>query len=192
MILEQTPKHMKHSVQFYNCQTLNCLMQNYSGLFDPSGSSLEEHQMSQLMRLWYLSHWQPAKAQASLRICRVSPEPSLFAHMKYESRRRVRPKIKHLAPLDGCPYVFEEWVYGGRKVPQSHDMARILFFSPPQQSCHHFHSQFLTVHLRRNSFRWLLNKSKMFVCLCEVLQPSQQLRSCRASQSPVNTVPGQA
>ena len=46
--------------------------------------------MSQLMRLCYLSHRQPAKAQASLRIHAVSPEPSLFAHMKYVSRRRVR------------------------------------------------------------------------------------------------------
>ena len=36
------------------------------------------------MRLWYLSHRQPATAQASLR----SPEPSLFAHMKYGSRRK--------------------------------------------------------------------------------------------------------
>ena len=42
--------------------------------------------MSQLMRLWYLSHRQLAKAQASLRICAVSPEPSLFAHIKYGSR----------------------------------------------------------------------------------------------------------
>ena len=31
----------------------------------------------------------------------VSPEPSLFANIKYGSRRRVRPKIGHLAPLDG-------------------------------------------------------------------------------------------
>ena len=46
---------------------------------------------SQLMRLWYLSHRRPAKAQASLHIRAVSPEPSLFAHMKYGSRRRVRP-----------------------------------------------------------------------------------------------------
>ena len=45
--------------------------------------------MSQLMRLWYLSHRRPSKAQASLRIREVSPEPSLFAHMKYKSRRRV-------------------------------------------------------------------------------------------------------
>ena len=46
-----------------------------------------------------------------------SPEPSLFTHMKYGSRRRVWPKIRDLAPLDGCPCAFEEWVYGGRKVP---------------------------------------------------------------------------
>ena len=46
-------------------------------------------QMSQRMRLWYLSHRQQAKAQASLRIRAVSPEPSLFAHMKYGSRRKV-------------------------------------------------------------------------------------------------------
>ena len=41
--------------------------------------------LSQLMRLWYLSHRQTAKAQASLRIYAVSPQPSLFAHkvLKY-------------------------------------------------------------------------------------------------------------
>ena len=60
------------------------------------------------MRLWYLSHRRPAKAQASLRIHADSPEPLLFAHMKYGIRRRVRQKIKDLAPLDGCACVFEE------------------------------------------------------------------------------------
>ena len=50
------------------------------------------------MILWCLSHRRPAKAQASLRIRAVSPEPSLFTHMKCGSRRRVRQKIKHLAP----------------------------------------------------------------------------------------------
>ena len=78
-------------------------------------------EMSQLMRLWYLSHRQPVKGQASLHICAVSPEPSLFAHIKYGSRRRCRQKIRHLAPLDGCACAFEEWVYGGRKVPQFHE-----------------------------------------------------------------------
>ena len=64
--------------------------------------------LSQLMRLWYLSHRRPAKAQASLRIRAVSPEPLLFAHITYGSRRMVQPKIGHLAQLDGYACVFEE------------------------------------------------------------------------------------
>ena len=68
------------------------------------------HKMSQLTRLWYLSHRRPTKAQASLRISAVSPGPgpSLFAHMEYGSRRRVPPKIRHLAPLDGCRCAIEK------------------------------------------------------------------------------------
>ena len=73
--------------------------------------------MSQLMGLWYLSHRRPAKAEASLCICIVLPEPSLFAHRKHRSRQKVWLKIRHLAPLDGCVCAFEEWVYGARKVP---------------------------------------------------------------------------
>ena len=42
------------------------------------------HDLSQLMRLWYLSHRRPAKAHASLRICAVPPEPLLFAHISME------------------------------------------------------------------------------------------------------------
>ena len=53
-------------------------------------------------------------------------EPSLFAHMKYGNRGRVWPNIRHLAPLDGCTCAFEEWVYGGRKVPWSHESAQII------------------------------------------------------------------
>ena len=75
----------------------------------------KRHQMSQLMRLWYLSHRLPVKAQASLRIHAVSPEPSLFAHMKYGIRWRVRPKIRHLAPLDGCACALIEWLYRDEK-----------------------------------------------------------------------------
>ena len=80
-------------------------------------------QLSQLMRLWYLPHRWLAKAQVSLRKCAVSPEPSLFAHMKYGSRRRVPPKIRHLDPLDGCAWVFKKWVYEGRKLPFCHEAA---------------------------------------------------------------------
>ena len=79
------------------------------------------------MRLWYLSHRRPAKAQASLRVRAVSPEPSLFAHIKYGSRRRVRPKIRHLAPLDVCTCAFEEWIYGGQTVSKSHALAYLEF-----------------------------------------------------------------
>ena len=49
-----------------------------------------------------------AKDQASLRILAVSPEPSLFADMKYGSRRKEHLKIRHIAPLDGCACAFEE------------------------------------------------------------------------------------
>ena len=38
------------------------------------------------------------------------PEPLQFTHMKYGSRRRVRPKIRHLAPLDGCACTFEKYM----------------------------------------------------------------------------------
>ena len=72
-------------------------------------------------------HRRPSKAQASIRA--VSPEPSLFAHMKYGSWRRVRPKIRHLALLDGCACVFKEWVYGGQKVPWSHELAQLMILS---------------------------------------------------------------
>ena len=41
-----------------------------------------------------------------------------------------QPKIRHLAPLDGCKCVFEEWVYGGWKVPLSHEMAQMLHVTP--------------------------------------------------------------
>ena len=77
----------------------------------------KQNEMSQLMRLWYLSHRRPAKAQASLRIRADSPEPSLFAHMKFGSRQSVRPKIRHLVPLDGCACAIEERVYGGQRMP---------------------------------------------------------------------------
>ena len=58
---------------------------------DPTQES--KYEMSQLMRLWYFSHGRPAKAQVKLRIRSVTPEPLLFAHMKYGRRKKVRPKI---------------------------------------------------------------------------------------------------
>ena len=73
-------------------------------------------------RVFWASSWdygtfymQPAKAQASLRIWAVSPEPLLFPQLKYGSRQRVQPKIRHIAPLDGCACTFEESVNGGQQ-----------------------------------------------------------------------------
>ena len=68
------------------------------------------------MRLRYLSHRRPAKAQASLRIRAVSPEPSLFAYLKYGSRLTFRPKIRHLATVGDCACAFEERVYERRNL----------------------------------------------------------------------------
>ena len=61
-----------------------------------------KNELSQPLRLWCLSHRRQATAQASLRMRAVPPEPSLFAHMKYGRRRRIPPKIRHLAPLHVC------------------------------------------------------------------------------------------
>ena len=47
------------------------------------------------------------KAQTSLPISTVLPEPWLFAHMKYGSRQMVQSKIRHLAPLNSCTWAFE-------------------------------------------------------------------------------------
>ena len=49
------------------------------------------------MRLWYILQRRPAKDQASLRIRADSPEPLLFAYMKYGSRRRLRPELRWMA-----------------------------------------------------------------------------------------------
>ena len=77
------------------------------------------------MRLWYLlsaheimvlitqatseGSGEPARPRSLDRAFAVrTPEPPLFAHMEYGSRQRVRPKIRHLTPLDGCACAFEE------------------------------------------------------------------------------------
>ena len=57
--------------------------------------------MDRVKRIWYLSPMQTAKVQTSLRICAVSPEPSLLAHTSIESRGTLRQKARSLAPLNG-------------------------------------------------------------------------------------------
>ena len=79
------------------------------------------------MTLWYLhvSDRRPAKAQASLRVRAVSPEPSLyprslakaFAVRTHEVWKYTKGPIRNLSPLDGCACAFEERVYGRRNIP---------------------------------------------------------------------------
>ena len=57
--------------------------------------------MDRVKRIWYLSPMRTAKAQGSLRIRAVSPEPSLLAHTSSESRGTSRQKARSLAPLNG-------------------------------------------------------------------------------------------
>ena len=57
--------------------------------------------MDCVKRIWYLSHMRAAKVQVSLRICAVSPEPSLLARTSSESRGTFRQKARSLAPLNG-------------------------------------------------------------------------------------------
>ena len=57
--------------------------------------------MDCVKRIWYLSPMRAGKVQASLRICAVSPEPSLLAHTSSESRETFRQKARSLAPLNG-------------------------------------------------------------------------------------------
>ena len=57
--------------------------------------------MDRVKQIWYLSPMRAAKVQVSLRIRAVSPEPSLLAHTRSESRRTFRQKARSLAPLNG-------------------------------------------------------------------------------------------
>ena len=64
-------------------------------------SFYHDSRLDRVKRIWYLSPMRAAKVQASLRICAVSPEPSLLAHRSSESRGTFRQKARSLAPLNG-------------------------------------------------------------------------------------------
>ena len=57
--------------------------------------------MGRVKRIWYLSPMRAAKVQVSLRVRAVSPEPSLLAHTRRESRGTFRQKARSLASLNG-------------------------------------------------------------------------------------------
>ena len=84
-----------HNRISFNKRLITCLTEPlrinniFFSLLFPNQTPIKILKMSQLMLLWYLSHRRPAKAQTSLHIRAVSSEPSLFAHMKYGSKRRI-------------------------------------------------------------------------------------------------------
>ena len=75
--------------------------------------------MSQLMRLWYLSHRRPAKAQESLRICTISHTWSMEVDKGSNQKSDIKPhwmaahgRLKNEVMEDA----FKAWGYGGWKV----------------------------------------------------------------------------
>ena len=66
------------------------------------------------MRLWYLLHRRPTKAQASLRIRTLVRAIAVCTHEVWKQANKT---------LDSCACAFEECVYRGRQLPLSHDMA---------------------------------------------------------------------
>ena len=76
-------------------------MVNVCHIFSDSFIGPKTLQMDRVKRIWYLSPMRAAKVQASLRIRAVSPEPSLLAHTRSESRGTFRQKARSLAPLNG-------------------------------------------------------------------------------------------
>ena len=83
--------------------------------------------LDRVKRIWYLSPMRAAKVQASLRIRGVSPEPSLLAHTRSESRGTFRQKARSLAPLNGWACAVKICHEGMLKDTNSLDGAHLSF-----------------------------------------------------------------
>lgn len=68
--------------------------------------SYDKYVMSGFTHKSFFAYVRTAKAQTSLRICTVSPEPSLFTWWIYGPRGRFRQRIEHLAPFSFCTCAF--------------------------------------------------------------------------------------
>ena len=139
------------------------------------------------MRLWYSSHRRPAKAQVSL--CSLTRAFSVRTHDG--SRQRVRPKIRHLALLDGCECAFKKLVYGGRKVAKSHDMAHFMSNLPQfdiiyGQTCwrHHWQKELNVDYLSCKSRKFHTKMIKctrfMLECNTKILQEKESIMVVRS------------
>ena len=87
---------------------------------------IHNHYMDRVKRIWYLSPMRAAKAQASLCIRAVSPEPSLLVHTSSESRGTFRQKARSLAPLNGWACAVEMCHDGMLEDTNSLDGAHIV------------------------------------------------------------------
>ena len=89
-----------------------------------------------------------------VRLCAVSPEPSLFAHIKYGSRRRVRLNIRHLAPLDyttvcraSNSMTARPKIFPSELVPEAISLIRLTVICTDSYQCHcSYEPSFLSVH----------------------------------------------
>ena len=89
---------------------------------------MEKVKLDRVKRIWYLSHMQAAKVQASLRIRAVSPEPSLLAHTSSASRGTFRQKARSLAPLNGWACAVKICHDGMLEDTNSLDGAQLMFY----------------------------------------------------------------
>ena len=85
-----------------------------------------QYYMDRIKRIWCLSPMRAAKVQASLRICAVSPEPPLLAHVSSETRGTFRQKARSLAPLNGWACAVKICHDGMLKDTNSLDGAHII------------------------------------------------------------------
>ena len=84
------------------------------------------------MRLWYLSQRQRAKAQVSLRIRSVSPEPSLFEHMKKGPTKNQTSsptaRLKNEFTEDGTCHNLTSWLNFPVKETESEERKLIIYW----------------------------------------------------------------
>ena len=108
-----------------------------------------KHYADRVKRIWYLSPMRAAKVQASLRIRAVSPEPSLLAHTRSESRGTFRQKARSLAPLNGWACAIEICHDGMLEDTNSLDGAQLQWFLEyltTFQSAYRYKSQRIEKH----------------------------------------------
>ena len=96
-----------------------------------------------------------------------------------------------------CLVTFVYWYYKQYDA-KSAQMSGVHLFSAtywlwsmPLALPRHCHNYFQCIFMIQNG-KWFSNAECICVVCVEVLRHSQQLRSCRAGQLPINAVPGQA